>query len=179
MNKENKMKNKIISVVIVFMFLISTTFSQYQISNSVVGGGGNTTANANYNFNSTVGEPFIGKSNNTVNQQAAGFWYVYQQQTITDVEDDETIPTEFKLEQNYPNPFNPSTKIKFAVPERSNVLIKIYDILGSEVATLVNKEMEVGRYDVEFNAGGYSSGIYLFRMEAGNYVNTKKMILLR
>ncbi|HMN22929.1 MAG TPA: T9SS type A sorting domain-containing protein, partial [Ignavibacteriaceae bacterium] len=96
-----------------------------------------------------------------------------------DVEEDETIPTEFKLEQNYPNPFNPTTKIKFAVPERSNVLIKIYDILGSEVKTLVNKEMEAGRYDVEFNAGGYSSGIYLFRMEAGNYVNTKKMILLR
>ncbi|HMN22928.1 MAG TPA: hypothetical protein PKE38_00445, partial [Ignavibacteriaceae bacterium] len=79
------MKNKIISVVIVFMFLISTTFSQYQISNSVVGGGGNTTSNVNYIFNSTVGEPFIGKSNNIVNQQAAGFWYVYQQQTITDV----------------------------------------------------------------------------------------------
>ncbi|MBK7629196.1 MAG: T9SS type A sorting domain-containing protein [Ignavibacteriales bacterium] len=83
------------------------------------------------------------------------------------------------FEQNYPNPFNPTTKIKFAVPERSNVLIKIYDILGSEVATLINKEMDAGRYDVNFNANGYSSGIYLFRMEAGSYVSTKKMTLLK
>lgn len=179
MNKEYKMKNKIIVVALISVFFISTAFSQNQISNSVIGAGGNKTFNANYIFNSTVGEPLIGITNNTLNQQSAGFWYVYQQQTITDIKDDETIPTEFKLEQNYPNPFNPTTKIKFAVPERSNVLIKIYDILGSEVKTLVNKEMEVGRYDVEFNAGGYSSGIYLFRMEAGSYINIKKMILLR
>ncbi len=96
------------------------------------------------------------------------------------MEDDQTIiPTVFKLEQNYPNPFNPSTKIKFAVPEKNNVVIKIYDILGSEIVTLVNEEMDAGWYQRSFNANGYSSGIYLFRMEAGNYVNTKKMILLR
>jgi len=173
------MKNKIISVMVVFIFLISTALSQYQIGNSAVGGGGNTISNSNYIVVSTVGESFIGKSTSTLNQQQVGFWYVYQQSIITDIEEEETIPTVFKLEQNYPNPFNPSTKIKFAVPEKSNVLLKVYDILGSEVVTLVNKEMDAGWYENDFNAAGLSSGVYLLRMEAGSFVNTKKMILLR
>ena len=174
------MRNSIIGIAVMSVFFISTAFSQYQISNSVFGGGGNKTANTNYTLNSTVGEPFIGKSVSPINQQQAGFWYIYQQSTITDVENEETtMPTVFKLEQNYPNPFNPSTVIKFAVPEKSNVVIKIYDILGNEIITLVNEEMDAGWYEKSFNANGISSGVYLFRMEAENYVNTKKMILLR
>jgi len=100
---------------------------------------------------------------------------------ITDVEQltFDILPKEYSLKQNYPNPFNPATKVKFAVPEKSNVLIKVYDILGSEVVTLVNEEMDAGWYDVNFNAAGYSSGVYLLRMEAGSYVNTKKMILMK
>jgi hypothetical protein len=166
-------------LVMVTLLLVTVALPQYQITNSVIGSGGNIIANSNNIIVSTVGESFIGKSSNTINQNQIGFWYAYQQTTITDVEDEEIIPTVFKLEQNYPNPFNPSTKIKFAVPEKSNVLIKVYDILGSEVTTLVNKEMDAGWYENNFNAAGLSSGIYLFRMEAGSYMNTKKMILLR
>ena len=173
------MKNKIIDIAIIALLFVTTSLPQYQITNSVIGSGGNVVSNSNNNIVSTVGESFIGKSSNAVNQNQIGFWYAYQQTTITDIEDEETIPTVFKLEQNYPNPFNPSTKIKFAVPEKSNVLIKVYDILGSEVATLVNEEMDAGWYENNFNAAGLSSGVYLFRMEAGSYVSTKKMILLR
>ena len=173
------MKNKIIDIAIVVLFFVTTALPQYQITNSAISNGGNIISNSNNNIVSTVGEAFTGKSSNTVNQNQMGFWYVYQQSTITDVENEETIPTVFKLEQNYPNPFNPSTKIKFAVPEKSNVLIKVYDILGSEVVTLVNQEMDAGWYENNFNAAGLSSGVYLFRMEAGSYVSTKKMILLR
>jgi len=104
---------------------------------------------------------------------------VYKQNVITSIEDEETIPMEFKLEQNYPNPFNPSTVIRFAISEKSNVVLKVYDILGSEVATLVNKDMDIGRYEVEFRADNYSSGIYIYRLSAGNFISTKKMILLR
>ena len=174
------MKNKIIGAAVMIVFLISTAFPQYQISNSVISGGGVTTSNTNYIFNNTVGEPFIGKSVSPANQHQMGFWYVYQQQTITAVEDEEnTIPTVFKLEQNYPNPFNPSTTIKFAVPERSSVLIKVYDITGSEVATIINEEMEAGWYEKSFNPKALSSGVYLYRMQAGNYVNIKKMLLIK
>ena len=173
------MKNKIIIVLALFVLSVSAAFSQYQITNSVIGSGGTTASNASYNFNSTIGETFIGKSANTVNQQLNGFWYVYQQQTITAVEDEETIPTIFRLEQNYPNPFNPSTIIKFAVPERSNVVIKIYDIIGNEVLTFVNEEMDAGWYKKDFNATALASGVYLYRMQAGSYVNIKKMILIK
>jgi hypothetical protein len=180
MSKENKMKNKIISIATMLVFFISTAFSQYQISNSVIGAGGKKTANTLYTFNSTVGESFTGKFVNTINQHQTGFWYVYQQQTITAVEDElTTIPTVFKLEQNYPNPFNPSTIIKFAIPERSNVLIKIYDITGSEIATLVDEEMNAGWYKKDFNANSLASGVYLYRMQAGAYVSIKKMLLMK
>ncbi len=173
------MKNKIIDIAIIALLFVTTALPQYQITNSVIGSGGNIISNSNNGIVSTVGESFIGKTSNTINQNQIGFWYAYQQTTITDVENEETIPTVFKLEQNYPNPFNPSTRIKFAVPEKSNVLIKVYDILGSEVATLVNEEMDAGWYENNFNAAGLSSGVYLFRMEAGNFISTKKMIYLR
>lgn len=173
------MKNKIIDIAIIALFFVTTSLPQFQITNSVISSGGSVNSNSNNIIVSTVGESFIGKSSNTVNQNQIGFWYAFQQTTITDVENEESFPTVFKLEQNYPNPFNPSTKIKFAVPERSNVIIKVYDILGSEVITLVNKEMDAGWYENDFNAAGLSSGVYLFRMEAGKYISTKKMILLR
>jgi len=161
------------------LLVLDVGFTQHQISNSVISSGGYTITNANNILLSSVGEAFIENATNATQQQQSGFWYVYQQTTITDVEDEETIPTVFKLEQNYPNPFNPSTTIKFAVPERSNVLIKIYDILGSEVVTLVNEEMDAGWYQKSFDAYSYSSGVYLFRMEAGNYISTKKMMLIK
>jgi hypothetical protein len=98
---------------------------------------------------------------------------------IVSVEDELPAVSEFKLEQNYPNPFNPSTIIKFGIPERSNVQITIYDLLGSEVTTLLNQELDKGWYDLTFNANGFSSGFYIYRMQAGNYISTKKMLMIK
>lgn len=89
-----------------------------------------------------------------------------------------------ELKQNYPNPFNPTTKIKFAVPsdvknKMLNTKLIVYDILGREIASLVNKYLNPGGYEVEFNAEGFSSGVYYYKLEVGNFVETKKMILLR
>ncbi|NNG27148.1 MAG: T9SS type A sorting domain-containing protein, partial [Ignavibacteriaceae bacterium] len=91
----------------------------------------------------------------------------------------EDIPTEFKLFQNYPNPFNPTTKIRFTISELQFTILKIYDILGSEVATLVNKEMPEGVYELEFNASSLPSGIYFYNLQAGSFIDTKKMVLLK
>jgi hypothetical protein len=93
-------------------------------------------------------------------------------------------PKEFVLYQNYPNPFNPNTVIRFEIPGQArndNVLVtlKIYDILGNEVATLVNEEKQAGVYEVEFDASSLASGMYLYKLQAGGFVQTKKMILLR
>ena len=90
-----------------------------------------------------------------------------------------TGPREFKLEQNYPNPFNPTTTIQYQLPQDARVTLKIYDILGSEVATLVNEEQEAGYKEVQFNGISYASGMYVYRLQAGEYVSTKKMMLLK
>ncbi len=104
------------------------------------------------------------------------------------------LPTRFTLYQNYPNPFNPSTKIKYEIPDQVRndsrlVTLKVYDVLGNEVATLVNEEKQPGTYEVEFSAKGGSasggnayslpSGIYFYQLKAGNYVETKKMVLIK
>ncbi|NWG27526.1 MAG: T9SS type A sorting domain-containing protein [Ignavibacteriaceae bacterium] len=89
------------------------------------------------------------------------------------------IPKNFQLDQNYPNPFNPSTKIRYSIPEASFASIKVYDMLGKELAILVNEEQSAGNYEVDFNAAGLSSGIYFYQLQAGNFVEMRKMILLR
>jgi len=92
---------------------------------------------------------------------------------------DNGIPGEYDLMQNYPNPFNPSTTIRYSIPEANFATIKVYDMLGNEVTTLVNEEQSAGNYEVEFNASELSSGIYFYKLQAGSFVETKKMILLR
>ncbi len=90
-----------------------------------------------------------------------------------------SLPTKFALMQNYPNPFNPTTTIAYELPTRAKVLLKVYDMLGREVATLVNGEQTAGRYAQPFNASGLSSGVYFYRLQAGNFVETKKMMLVK
>lgn len=97
----------------------------------------------------------------------------------TGVEDKSSLPSVYALYNNYPNPFNPSTVIKFDLPKASNVTLKIYDVIGREVQTLVNKDMAAGTHMVDFNASRLSSGIYFYKIEAGNFVQTKKMILIK
>ncbi|MFZ2324732.1 MAG: T9SS type A sorting domain-containing protein [Ignavibacteriaceae bacterium] len=89
------------------------------------------------------------------------------------------MPTTYDLSQNFPNPFNPSTTIKYQLPQDGLVTLKIYDILGSEIATLVNEEKPAGKYEVNFNASQLASGIYIYKIQAGNFISSKKMILLK
>lgn len=95
------------------------------------------------------------------------------------VDDEKLVADKFELMQNYPNPFNPSTNIGFRISDRGFVSLKVYNILGDEIATLMNEEKEQGVYDVTFNAAGLSSGMYLYKLQAGSFVEMKKMILLR
>ena len=95
---------------------------------------------------------------------------------ISDVYDEQELPTEFALLQNYPNPFNPSTSIKYQVSSISKVSLKVYDVLGNEVSTLVNEEKPAGSYEVEFNAEGLSSGIYFYKLQA---LILKQVLLLK
>jgi hypothetical protein len=96
-----------------------------------------------------------------------------------DVNDIAGMIEDYSLEQNYPNPFNPSTKIVFQIPESENVSLKIYDVLGNEIASLLNEEKSPGKYEIEFNASHLSSGIYFYTLRTGTFINTKKMILIK
>jgi hypothetical protein len=88
-------------------------------------------------------------------------------------------PTEYALSQNYPNPFNPTTKINFAIPKSGMVSLKVYNILGKEVATLVNQNMTAGTYNYEFNASNLSSGIYFYKLDVNGFSQVKKMSLVK
>lgn len=99
---------------------------------------------------------------------------------ITSVEQiPDNVPKEFRLEQNYPNPFNPSTTIQFALPMRSEVMLRVFDILGKEVETLVDEELQPGEHKVVFKVEELPSGVYYYRLRVESYVSTKKLILLR
>jgi hypothetical protein len=88
-------------------------------------------------------------------------------------------PSVYSLYQNYPNPFNPVTKIKLTIPDKEIVSLKVFDIVGEEVATLLNEEKPAGIYTIDFNGAALSGGVYLYQMKAGGFIQTKKMILLK
>ena len=108
---------------------------------------------------------------------------VIQPATITAVENNLLVPQKFVLFQNYPNPFNPSTRIQYSIEKPAQVSLKVYNVLGNEVATLVNSRQDAGSYTVTFNTNkaiySLSSGVYFYRLEAGSFVSTKKLILLK
>ncbi|MEB2295533.1 MAG: T9SS type A sorting domain-containing protein, partial [Ignavibacteria bacterium] len=89
------------------------------------------------------------------------------------------LPESYSLEQNYPNPFNPNTVISYQLPVNGFVTLKVYDILGSEVTTLVNEEKTAGRYEINYNASSLASGVYLYKLQVNDFINVKKMILLK
>jgi predicted GH43/DUF377 family glycosyl hydrolase len=103
---------------------------------------------------------------------------------VSSVEQETTLPTEFSLEQNFPNPFNPSTKISWQSPVGSHQTLKVFDVLGNEIATLVDEYKPAGRYEVEFNSHSgkvrnLSSGVYFYRLQVGSFIETKKLLLLK
>jgi hypothetical protein len=127
------------------------------------------------------------------NQKAYTAWWLWARlagwDPVSDIEESiNELPNEFKLYQNYPNPFNPSTKIKFTISDFEFISLKVFDVLGNEVAILVNEYKSAGEYEVKFNAQYISSfqlvrnltgGVYFFQFKAKDFIQTKKMILLK
>ncbi len=164
--------------ILTFLFFSELNFPQNQVPFNVIGSGGAFHTNSEYILTGTLGEALIGSIGSEVNHVYSGFWYLYYEDVVSLVED-ETFPENFTLEQNFPNPFNPSTTIKFAVSERNLVQIRLYTIIGEEVLLLLNEEKERGWYEIKLNMNSFSSGVYIYRMNAGNYVSTKKMMLVK
>jgi hypothetical protein len=136
----------------------------------------------------------IGKTNFDINASQEIWNFFNKDYLINAVENYSEYPTEFSLFQNYPNPFNPSTKIKYSVPQASNTTIKVFDVLGNEIETLVNEEKPAGNYEITWNATNLPNGVYFYQLKATpsggqagshsigsgqSFVETKKMILLK
>jgi Secretion system C-terminal sorting domain len=126
-------------------------------------------------LNSSPDYTWYGFTNENTPYQALQWFGI----TVGVEQENDLIPEEFTVSQNYPNPFNPSTSIQFSVPAASNVVLKVYDILGREVATLVDEFTEAGNYKVDFDASALASGVYVYKFTAGSVVLTKKMMLMK
>ena len=114
------------------------------------------------------------------NERSHTFITTKYSKIITSINETQSgVPTAYKLAQNWPNPFNPTTMIRFSLPRPSRVMLKVYNLLGEEVATLVNEKLSARTYEVEWNAAGLPSGVYLYRLQAGEFVETKKLTVLR
>ncbi|MEJ2506861.1 MAG: T9SS type A sorting domain-containing protein [Ignavibacteriaceae bacterium] len=107
--------------------------------------------------------------------------FIYNEEGIVISVDEktETTTNSYELSQNYPNPFNPITSIKYQIPEDGMVTLKIYDILGKEVKTLVNEQKSAGRYEVRFDAADLATGVYLYKLNVNNFASVKKMLLVK
>jgi hypothetical protein len=154
-----------------------SAYAQYSISASVIGSGGAPMSNGTYSMNGTVGQAVVGPTAGSVYNAQQGFWHnTTAQSDVRPI----GFATGYELEQNFPNPFNPSTIIRFTIPERVKVTLRILNLLGEEVGREIDGEMmDAGKYEVNYNAKGIPSGTYVYRLEAGNYVKSRKMVLTK
>ncbi|MFO7444887.1 MAG: T9SS type A sorting domain-containing protein [Ignavibacteriaceae bacterium] len=139
---------------------------------------------SNDNEAGVASDHFIELTSDMVSATVRNQWGVTGDHELVDVVTGVTeipsgIPAVYNLDQNYPNPFNPTTNIRFSVPEAGVVTLKIFNLLGQEVATLLNEQMNAGTFDVDFNAANLTSGVYFYTISAGNYTATKKMLLMK
>jgi len=129
---------------------------------------------------SAVGQAFVAPAARDNTQILSGFLGMFlQSDPALSVDEQPAIPLTFALLQNYPNPFNPKTVVSSQLPVASDVKITIYDLLGREVVVLVNEKRDPGRYQDSFDASALASGMYVYRMTAGSFVATRRMLLLK
>ncbi len=162
-------------IILAPLNIFSQTISHQRIS---VGSGGGKSLDGTYTNFVIMGQTIYGESTDNVFVGSGGFlggadeWFV----SINEKFD---LPLEFKLSQNYPNPFNPNTTISYTVPHSSHVILEVYDILGRKTATLVNEFRDAGRHTVIWQADNNSSGMYFYRIVAGDHTQARKMLLLK
>ena len=177
------MKNFVLIILFLpclFLLAADDLSAQNRISNTVFTAGGGDSSGDLFSVSSTVGQPAGGSSYGAQFAIHSGFRQVPVQRVVTsaDEEPDET-PAIFSLDQNYPNPFNPSTVIHYSLPEASDVTLAVYDMLGREVASLVDDRKSAGNYEVSFSATNLSSGIYFYRLSTGNFTKIRSMTFVK
>lgn len=170
----------ILSFSSLFFLLNDDLSAQYRTGNTVFGAGGGISAGNLFSVSSTIGQSIGGSSYGNEYIIHSGFRRVPGQRLVTSAEEaPEETPAVYSLAQNYPNPFNPSTVIQYSLPEASDVTLAVYDMLGREVASLVDGQKSAGSYEVSFSAGNLSSGIYFYRLNTGNFTKIRSMTFVK
>ncbi len=171
--------NRLMVLMILFFCLELITTAQGNIGLSVLGNGGDTMTGHDKKVTGTIGQTIIGTADSSASKLRVGFWYTLGS-TVTSVEpESDNILVAYNLFQNFPNPFNPTTIIKFTLPKKSSVKLKVYNSLGEEVVRLINEEKGPGNYQVVFDASSLASGAYFYRIVAGAFSTTKKMLFIK
>jgi hypothetical protein len=176
------MKTKIATIVAVASLLLPIRGSAQTstVPWSVSGTGFEVSSSSTTIVKSLVGQRFVGTLQGAGSIIESGFLADTLFRTVvSSVAERGEVPTEFVLQQNYPNPFNPSTTIQYALPSRSQVTLTVFNTLGQIVRELVNGDIGAGYHEVQFDATGLASGVYFYRMRAGDFVETKRLLLLR
>ena len=172
------MSRHICVLALLLLFVLSgSAIAQYQIEESVVGSGATDSSGGSYQLIGTVGQPAIGVTGGGSYTNEIGFWYM-PGWVLTGIDGGEVQLRTF-FGQNFPNPFNPVTMLSYGLAAPAHVEIRVYDVAGREVRTLVDTDMEPGRYQAVLDAGGLAGGVYFARMVAGEYVETKKLVLIK
>ncbi len=164
-----------IVLVIGWIFRPVIGFAQYHLQRGVFGNGSNTTQQ----LKGTVGQPVIGVTRHTTLRQQIGFWYLLPTPTSSVETLSTDLPLEYRLEPNFPNPFNPATTIRFALRARGEVTVRIFDLLGREITTLLKEELPAGVHQVVFDATELPSGVYLYRIQTDGFCQTRKLLLVK
>ncbi len=128
---------------------------------------------------SNVGALVVSGTNLFTGTLGSGVWKRPLTEMITSIAYSNSMPSRFNLEQNYPNPFNPSTTIVFSLPLRTFVSLKVFDALGREAATIISEELSAGTYSRQWKAKGFPSGVYFYRLQAGSFMETRKLIFVK
>jgi hypothetical protein len=157
--------------------LAGSANAQFSIPKSVIGSGGGPMTGGGFYMNGTIGQPLIGPTSGggfTINQ---GFWYTVPAMGVKPLAG---TAAGYELAQNFPNPFNPSTVIRFSLPVGQKVTIRVMNLLGEEVARIMDNEwQDAGNWEVDFVAENLPSGTYVYRIEAGSFTASKKMVLMK
>jgi hypothetical protein len=168
-----------IVLVVGWILLPEAGLAQYQITRGTFGNGATSSSNATHQLKGTVGQTLIGMNQHTTLQHQIGFWYQVPQLPTSVETLSFEIPLEYRLEQNFPNPFNPATTIRFALRARGEVTVRIFDLLGREITTLLKEELPAGVHQVVFDAQTLPSGVYLYRIQTDGFCQTRKLLLVK
>lgn len=174
-------RNLILYFVAMVVLGFGTLPAQTRISNGVVANGAALLSGESSQIVGTLGQATIATTADDIEKIHSGFW----NQTVDIVTTvkgppGQALPSKFSLHQNYPNPFNPITTIQFDIPKQSRVSIRVYNILGKEIATLVDEEKAPGIYTIQFDGGSLPTGVYFYRLETPDgFAATRKLMLLK